>query len=324
MRVFRLVLIYILALCFVSAVGCGDGELAHTHIYNRQVISEQYLSSNATCKQKAKYFYACECGKKGSESFEYGDFAEHTYQVDWGFSEDVHFKKAICGCDVEVNEQEHDNDGGICSICQYPIEPSDDVTYVKSTDGKSAEVTGYTGKASVIKIAPTFMGLPVKKIAETAFSAKENLKHIIIADSVEVVSSSVFTDCVNLQSVVFGANVLSIGSNCFRDCENLESITIGDNLTTIETGAFFNCKKLDNVVLPKSLTEIGTWAFFTCESLTKVFYKGTKADWEKVVIGANNYEIINVTKYFYLENGQDLPQDNGNYWHYVNGIPTIW
>lgn len=321
MKVFRLVIIYILAVCFLSVVGCG--EPPHIHIYNKQEISEQYLSSSETCTARAKYFYSCECGEVGTDTFEYGEFAEHTYQADWNFTEERHYKLAICGCQVDSIEQEHETDGEICSICQYPIEPTADLIYAKLTD-RTAQVTGYTGKASIIKIASTFMGLPVVKIADACFSALEDLKHVIISDSVEIVSNSAFTDCANLKSVVFGANVTSIGGNCFRDCENLESITIGDKLTTIETGAFFNCKKLDNVVLPKSLTTIGTWAFFTCESLTKVFYKGTKTEWDNVVIGSNNYEIINVTKYFYVENEQDLPQDNGNYWHYVEGVPTIW
>lgn len=320
MKVFRIVIIYVLAFCFLFVVGCG--QPSHTHIYNKQVISKQYLLNGATCRVRAKYYYSCECGSKGDDSFEYGDFAEHTYQTDWSFSEDSHFKKAICGCELDAIVQEHENDGGICAICQYPIEPSEDITYVKN--GNIAEVTGYTGKASIIKISSTYLGLPVKKIADTAFSAMDKLKHVILPDSIEIVSNGAFSLCSNLESVNLGTGVKIITGNSFRGCENLQSVTIGDKLTTIGSGAFFNCKKLDNVVLPKSLTEIGTWAFFTCDNLTKVFYKGTKDDWGKVIIGSNNYEIINVTKYFYVENQEDLPQDNGNYWRYVDGIPTIW
>ena len=29
-------------------------------------------------------------------------------------------------------------------------------------------------------------------------------------------------------------------------------------------------------------------------------------------------------RYYYIENESDLPNDNGNYWHYVNGVPTVW
>ena len=36
-----------------------------------------------------------------------------------------------------------------------------------------------------------------------------------------------------------------------------------------------------------------------------------------------NY-IYDATRYYFEENESDLPDDNGNYWHYVDGLPTVW
>ncbi len=50
----------------------------HEHAYVRKVAESKYLKSAATCQSKAVYYYSCECGEKGSETFEYGDLADHT------------------------------------------------------------------------------------------------------------------------------------------------------------------------------------------------------------------------------------------------------
>ena len=51
----------------------------HTHTYNKQVTTSTYLHSSATCDTKAKYYYSCECGEKGTTTFEYGSALGHSY-----------------------------------------------------------------------------------------------------------------------------------------------------------------------------------------------------------------------------------------------------
>ncbi len=48
------------------------------HNFNQQVITDTYKASDATCTAKAKYYYSCSCGEKGTTTFEYGDLAAHT------------------------------------------------------------------------------------------------------------------------------------------------------------------------------------------------------------------------------------------------------
>ncbi len=47
----------------------------HEHIYNQETTD--YLASDATCSAKAKYYYTCSCGEKGTNTFDYGEPLEH-------------------------------------------------------------------------------------------------------------------------------------------------------------------------------------------------------------------------------------------------------
>ena len=60
-----------------SVCGMEYGELA-PHVFDQKVATAEYLASEATCTQKATYYYSCVCGEKGTETFEYGELAEHT------------------------------------------------------------------------------------------------------------------------------------------------------------------------------------------------------------------------------------------------------
>ena len=57
---------------------CGT----HVHIFDKQIASDSYLRDSATCTSKATYFYSCECGGVGSEYFESGEMAPHTYTAE--------------------------------------------------------------------------------------------------------------------------------------------------------------------------------------------------------------------------------------------------
>ena len=58
-----------------------DGKNEHTtHTYNKKVTEAKYLKSEATCQKKAEYYFSCECGEKGTQTFEYGELADHKFE----------------------------------------------------------------------------------------------------------------------------------------------------------------------------------------------------------------------------------------------------
>jgi hypothetical protein len=114
----------------------------------------------------------------------------------------------------------------------------------------------------------------------------------------------------------------SIYKFAFDYCCNLTSITIPNSVTSIDVAVFSDCYNLTSVTIPNSVTSIGSDAFYRCSKLTSVYYSGTEEEWNNISISStNNYYLTNATRYYYSEN---QPTKNGNWWHYVDGVPTVW
>ena len=129
-------------------------------------------------------------------------------------------------------------------------------------------------------------------------NAKMNVIDMIIPDSVTEIKD--FAGPENLNCV--GRVHLS---------ENLESI--GKNT--------FNSLSVQSLVIPESLKRIEDMAFSKCEKMKVVYYKGTQEMWNAIKIGEGNEDLKNALRYYYSAN---KPTNAGNYWHYVDGEPTIW
>ena len=71
----------LLALLTAGLVACSAGLVAcgHTCTYDQKVISADTLASAATCTSPSKYYYSCECGVLGEETFTSGDALVHTF-----------------------------------------------------------------------------------------------------------------------------------------------------------------------------------------------------------------------------------------------------
>lgn len=66
------------------------------HVFDQEVVSDQYLASPATCSSPATYYKSCICGEKGTETFTYGQTAPHTYSDQWSRNETDHWRQAVC------------------------------------------------------------------------------------------------------------------------------------------------------------------------------------------------------------------------------------
>ena len=67
-----------------SVAGCSmvGGDSAHKHSYVNKVAKETYLQAPATCEAEARYYYSCECGEKGENTFGYGKKAQHDFSAE--------------------------------------------------------------------------------------------------------------------------------------------------------------------------------------------------------------------------------------------------
>ena len=75
-------------------------------------------------------------------------------------------------------------------------------------------------------------------ICDYAFLNNQNLKKVILPDSVKSISNSAFSGCSALTSVTIGKNVKSIGIYAFFNCLSLKSIKLSDTTTEIGDKAF--------------------------------------------------------------------------------------
>lgn len=86
-------------------------EDAHTCAFVQQNTDEKHLASAATCTAAATYYYSCECGEKGTETFASGDALGHIVET-WTFvaaNPQMHFGTCTV-CSTTVREL-HDSDG---------------------------------------------------------------------------------------------------------------------------------------------------------------------------------------------------------------------
>ncbi|MBO5789969.1 MAG: leucine-rich repeat protein, partial [Clostridia bacterium] len=58
-----------------------------------------------------------------------------------------------------------------------------------------------------------------------------------------------------------------------------------------------------------------------CTSLRAVYYGGMADDWASIQLGNFNYPLEDATRYDY---SATRPETEGNFWHYVDGVPTHW
>lgn len=167
-----------------------------------------------------------------------------------------------------------------------PMEVSEELMlYLASEDATSYSVYGpFDRNTSEVTITPTHLGLPVRSVAVSAFA----------------------------------------------DCTNLSRIALPEGIENIGNNAFYNCTSMEYIVLPASLDMLGVVAFLGCNAMQQIFYCGTQAQWNRIEVQSsyynysiNDYDFGNedATVYFYSEN---QPVTAGNYWRYVNGVPTVW
>ena len=128
----------------------------------------------------------------------------------------------------------------------------------------------------------------------------EEISELRIPDGVTEISAAAFAGAQNVTDVYLPSSIVSIGSN-----------------------AFSACKKIQTFFLPLSVKSIGTDVFQGIGNKIKIFYEGTKEQWDSagVVVGDTVY-IPQRLLYFSKDRPANFVSDR--YWHYVNGKITIW
>jgi hypothetical protein len=102
--------------------------------------------------------------------------------------------------------------------------PASDFSYVYDAS-KTCTIMGYTGKDEYIRIPDTIEGMEVAAIWQFAFLGREELKGVVIPDTVTRIGKSAFAGCYGLTSVTIPNSVVSIEKAAFAECSNLDEAT---------------------------------------------------------------------------------------------------
>lgn len=119
---------------------------------------------------------------------------------------------------------------------------------------------------------------------------------IVVPDDIEKVSLSLYGTCPSLNRIVFPACITEIDWN-FQSFSTLESVVLSDRTACI-----------------------GADSFLQCPNLKTIYYHGTQEQWEQVSLPEGEKIASDLLCYY----SEVQPTEEGNYWHYVNAVPTEW
>ena len=167
----------------------------------------------------------------------------------------------------------------------------------------------------------------VTKIGNRAFSGCSRMASLHIPASVNAIGEYAFHQCTGLTEITVaeGNTKYSAAGNCLIE-KDTNTLIVGSNnsviptdgsVTKIGSHAFEYRRGLTSIVIPDCVTEIGDLAFFGCEGLTSVFYPASKPK-----IRSLAFDGCYKAKYYYYSETE--PTSEGNWWHFVDGVPTPW
>ncbi len=90
---------------------------SHTHVFDQQIATDEYLKTAATCTKATEYYLSCVCGSAGAETF-FGTFvADHQYK-NWA-TKDNDQHQGVCECGA-VGYEAHAWDDGFVATSATP------------------------------------------------------------------------------------------------------------------------------------------------------------------------------------------------------------
>ena len=153
---------------------------------------------------------------------------------------------------------------------------------------------------SEIVIPDTYNGKNVIAIEDYGFAECNNLKKIVIPDSIKTIGNYAFENCSSLTTVNMSSSVTSMGMYAFSGCTSLADIKLSESLQNIGDHAFYNCTSLVSISIPDSVVDIGINVFMNCDNLgynkyDNAYYLGSPTNPYHTLARAINTDITSCT-----------------------------
>lgn len=133
-------------------------------------------------------------------------------------------------------------------------------------------------------IPPKIDNIDVLYIGEMAFYCKDDLKSVVLPNSIIEIGRLSFASCPNLLEVCLSNSLEKMGAMTFYSCYKLENIMLPSNLLVIDEGIFGFCYALEQINIPKSIEKININAFMNCDNLQKINFEGSRKEWTNILI----------------------------------------
>lgn len=256
------------------------------------------------------------------------------------------WKKAFC------DKKEYTEYGNPSEVKDYYND-----TLKKVTIEKQFKSIGEEAFYGCRKLEKVVLPESITELCDVAFLNCKSLEEIKIPNKVARIGAGCFFGCTNLKEIDLSNHdkLTYIGEGAFANCYSLTKALLPENITVIMEDTFLGCRSIKKMIIPKKVTIIEERAFNCCECDfiilgkikkigsvsfagvgfgTYIYFKGSKDDWSKIVIyhidpltdkvvnkKVNMEDFKNYTC-FYSE--KRPTSDSYNYWHYVDGEPSIW
>lgn len=102
----------------------------------------------------------------------------------------------------------------------------------------------------------------LEQIPEGVCTGREDIRRIILPQTVYSIGPEAFAECTALEEVVFPDSFLHVSAAAFLNCSALSRVTLSRNLQSINEGAFLGCTSLKTIDLPDTLEYIAEMAFW--------------------------------------------------------------
>ena len=155
-----------------------------------------------------------------------------------------------------------------------PSSPVEDFEWASIDDGVSIE--RYIGNDACVVVPESIEGVPVIRIAPSAFARNSIVETVIIPDGVKRIENRAFMNMTALKSVELPDSVTYIGAYAFTDCTSLTRFRYPVNLTEIGTenngslNILGGCTSLKRVAVPEGVSRIPDNTFRYAKSLKEV------------------------------------------------------
>ncbi len=197
----------------------------------------------------------------------------------------------------------------------------------------------------------------VTEIGERAFYNCVNLVEVSLPSALKTIGSQAFAGCNKIEYIKLPEGLLNLGFRAFFSCDALKTVDGTGGLKTFYEGEFSMCyaieyikfsqgfewittngfgsKALRKIVVPTSVYKIESAGLIKEISNEvynipdAIYYEGDEAGWSKIdklhTVPYSNEDLTerfnSIPVYFYSE---AKPTGEGRYWHYVDGVPTVW